>query len=150
MRSTPLNCQNDQRVVQDEGELWLMDVRQAEGSASPTEMNLYDQMSCLYALPQHIIGGKGDSNLKWHPCARVVAPVQVETFPSNLIGWSPLWSWPSATWVPKTLVYYQAWRETKKLVDSYHWNCPDMELDSYGQRDGRKWNKNLCNHLPSE
>ena len=38
-----------------------------EGSSNPMKMDLYEQTACLPAPPQHIIGRKGDSDLKWPP-----------------------------------------------------------------------------------
>ena len=142
MRSIPLCCQIDERDVHEEGKPWPLGVLRRGGETQDPRGEL--RWAGLYAPPRYLTdrgGGKVDRK-----CPARHTHVRASTcrnHPSNLIGWSPLGSWPSAPWVPKTQVYYQAWRENQKLVDSYHWKHPDMELDSYGRRDGRKWSQNL-------
>ena len=133
---------DDERVVHKSEELRLMWAHQGLGEYPHRDEPIWTD-SLSPCSPQ-IHRWKGDGIWpQMAPYARMVVPVRVETFPATWLVNHRFSSWPNMTWVPKTHFYNQNWRGEKELVDYHYWKCPDMELDDYGRRNGRKWSKNL-------
>ena len=82
MRSTPLFCQSDERDVHKEGEPWLLEVLQEEGSYKTPEMNLDDQ-GFMLPLDTSLVGEGGSLTANVPPYTRTVVPVLVEIIPAT-------------------------------------------------------------------